>query len=146
MAKGKKEVDGLNASSNVGIISDKEDDNDKNKVENLANEINQKNNTGDQSSNPIDGVNIKDINESNTTNDKNESFFIQKNKENFHKKTVVVAERVLDRASADWLCDNCNGHNFARLLSGVLRTKCFKCMVAKSGSCVLVLSVAEVSV
>ena len=70
--------------------------------------------------------------------------YITKNKENYKKKVVEEVEKALDRATADWICDNCNGQNFAKLLSGVVRTKCFKCQTVRSASCSLVLSVAEV--
>jgi ribosomal protein L37AE/L43A len=70
--------------------------------------------------------------------------FITKNKEIYKKKNIEESEKILDRQTADWICDNCNSQNFAKLLSGVLRVKCFKCQTARGSSCSLVLSVAEV--
>ena len=70
--------------------------------------------------------------------------FISKNKEIYKKKNIEESEKILDRQTADWICDNCNSQNFAKLLSGVLRVKCFKCQTARGATCSLVLSVAEV--
>jgi Ca2+/Na+ antiporter len=70
--------------------------------------------------------------------------FITKNKEIYKKKNIEESEKILDRQTADWICDNCNSQNFAKLLSGVLRVKCFKCQTARGSTCSLVLSVAEV--
>ena len=33
----------------------------------------------------------------------------------------------IDKTTADWLCDQCNAQNFAKLLSGVMRIICFRC-------------------
>ena len=82
---------------------------------------------------------IDDINITDSTTD-----YVAKNKENFKKKSDVEVEKVLDRATADWLCDNCNGQNFAKLLSGVVRTKCCKCQAVRGSGGSLVLSLAEV--
>ena len=82
---------------------------------------------------------IDEINGNDGTTD-----YITKNKENFKKKADVEVEKVLDRATADWLCDNCNGQNFAKLLSGVVRTKCCKCQAVRGNGGSLVLSLAEV--
>jgi hypothetical protein len=70
--------------------------------------------------------------------------FITKNKEIYKKKNIEESEKILDRQTADWICDNCSSQNFAKLLSGMLRVKCFKCQTARGSSCSLVLSVAEV--
>ena len=72
--------------------------------------------------------------------------FIAKNKEKFQKKKNDEVEKILDRDSADWLCDECNAQNFAKLLSGVKRLKCFKCQAVRGSSNSLVKSVAEVSI
>lgn len=72
--------------------------------------------------------------------------FIAKNKEKFQKKKNDEVEKTLDRDSADWLCDECNAQNFAKLLSGVKRLKCFKCQAVRGSSNSLVKSVAEVRV
>lgn len=58
--------------------------------------------------------------------------------------TVVVP--VIDRATADWLCVQCNTQNFATLANGVPRTKCFKCQSPKSDTCELVVRVAAAAV
>jgi hypothetical protein len=65
-------------------------------------------------------------------------------KQIYKKKPPEIKEKVLDKATSDWLCDNCDAQNFAKLLSGNLRVKCFKCSTTRGKSCVLVLSVAEV--
>ena len=70
--------------------------------------------------------------------------YIAKNKEIYKKKNTEESEKILDRLTADWMCDNCNAQNFAKLLSGVQRVKCFKCQSVRGTSCSLVLSVAEV--
>ena len=73
--------------------------------------------------------------------------FIQKNKDNIQKKKSNVEkekESVLDKATSDWICDECNAQNFAKLLSGLLRLKCFKCQSPRGSTTQLVLSVAEV--
>jgi hypothetical protein len=71
--------------------------------------------------------------------------FIAKNKEKFQKKKNDEVEKTLDLDSADWLCDECNAQNFAKLLSGVKRLKCFKCQAVRGSTSSLVKSVAEVS-
>lgn len=89
-------------------------------------------------------------NDSNTENnlDNKRDKKIEKFKENYSKnhkkKGSEPAEKVLDKATSDWLCDNCDAQNFAKLLSGILRLKCFKCNTVRGNSGVLVLSVAEV--
>ena len=73
--------------------------------------------------------------------------FIQKNKDNIQKKKSNAEKEkdsVLDKATSDWICDECNAQNFAKLLSGLLRLKCFKCQSPRGSSTQLVLSVAEV--
>ena len=97
------------------------------------------------------GEKITDLELSENTDlslDKNiiELDFIAKNKEKFQKKKNDEVEKTLDRDSADWLCDECNAQNFAKLLSGVKRLKCFKCQAVRGSSNSLVKSVAEVSV
>jgi HrpA-like RNA helicase len=54
--------------------------------------------------------------------------------------TVTLAVRIgeLDPETADWLCGSCNTQNFAKLASGQLRSKCFKCGAVKSDACELV--------
>ena len=51
----------------------------------------------------------------------------------------------LDATTADWLCCTCNQQNFAKLQSGILRTKCFKCGALKTPECELVASTAPIS-
>ena len=51
-----------------------------------------------------------------------------------------VAPGTLDPTTADWLCVGCNTQNYARLATGQLRTKCFKCGGTKSDACELVQS------
>ena len=46
---------------------------------------------------------IDEINGNDGTTD-----YITKNKDNFKKKADVEVEKVLDRATADWLCDTYN--------------------------------------
>ena len=58
------------------------------------------------------------------------------------KQAAPAPEVKLDRATADWLCDDCGNQNFAKLLSGVPRLKCFKCQAKKSATCELVISAA----
>jgi hypothetical protein len=53
---------------------------------------------------------------------------------------VVV---VLNRDTADWLCDSCGNQNFSKLASGVQRVRCFRCQTPKSDSCQLVASTAS---
>ena len=60
------------------------------------------------------------------------------------EKELAVAVPVLSAAIADWLCISCNQQNFAKLQSGVMRTKCFKCGNAKSDDCELVVSTQAV--
>ena len=62
------------------------------------------------------------------------------------KVPATVAIPVIDRATADWLCVQCNTQNFATLANGVSRTKCFKCQFPKSDTCELVVRVAAASV
>ena len=57
-----------------------------------------------------------------------------------HKKAPARVNIVLDRNTADWLCDSCSNQNFAQLKSGLPRVKCFKCQTPKSASCTLVAS------
>ena len=71
--------------------------------------------------------------------------FVAKNKEKFQKKKNDEVEKILDLDSADWLCDECNAQNFAKLLSGAKRLKCFKCQAVRGSTTSLVKSVAEVS-
>jgi len=59
---------------------------------------------------------------------------------------VVVPLPTLDPGTADWLCCSCNQQNFAKLQSGVLRTKCFKCGAARTAECEMVASTAPVAV
>lgn len=80
-----------------------------------------------------------------TSDTKIELDFIAKNKEKFQKKKNDEVEKALDLDSADWLCDECNAQNFAKLLSGVKRLKCFKCQAVRGSTTSLVKSVAEVS-
>ena len=80
-----------------------------------------------------------------TSDTKIELDFIAKNKEKFQKKKNDEVEKTLDLESADWLCDECNAQNFAKLLSGVKRLKCFKCQAVRGSTSSLVKSVAEVS-
>ena len=89
--------------------------------------------------------NNKNSNNNNNNDDNNPSDYITKNKESYQKMKTDETEKVLNRATADWLCDNCNAQNFAKLLSGVERTKCFKCQYVRGSNCSLVLSVAEVN-
>ena len=58
---------------------------------------------------------------------------------------VAVPLPVLDPSTADWLCCSCNQQNFAKLNSGTLRTKCFKCGVVRSEECEMVASTAPVA-
>jgi hypothetical protein len=80
-----------------------------------------------------------------TSDTKIELDYIAKNKEKFQKKKNDEVEKTLDSDSADWLCDECNAQNFAKLLSGVKRLKCFKCQAVRGSTSSLVKSVAEVS-
>jgi hypothetical protein len=50
---------------------------------------------------------------------------------------------VLNRDTADWLCDSCGNQNFAKLASGVQRARCFRCQTPKSDSCQQVASTAS---
>ena len=50
-----------------------------------------------------------------------------------------------DSESSDWLCDSCGNQNFAKLPSGLLRSKCFKCQAPKSDACTLVASCTDTS-
>lgn len=61
--------------------------------------------------------------------------------------TTVDVPAKLDRETADWLCDACGSQNFAKLLNGQPRVKCFRCQTPKSSTCSLVASAnnAEVS-
>ena len=73
--------------------------------------------------------------------------FIQKNKDNIQKKKSNVEkekESVLDKSTSDWICDECNAQNFDKLLSGLIRLKCFKCQSPRGSTTQLVLSIAEV--
>ena len=58
------------------------------------------------------------------------------------KQAAPAPEVKLDRATADWLCDDCGNQNFCKLLSGAPRLKCFKCQAKKSATCELVISAA----
>jgi len=60
---------------------------------------------------------------------------------NKNKSTNVAP--VLNRDTADWLCDNCGHQNFACLASGLPRLKCFRCQTPKSATCQLVGSSAD---
>ena len=90
----------------------------------------------------LESSEITDLTSSDTTI---ELDFMAKNKEKFQKKKNDEVEKTLDLDSADWLCDECNAQNFAKLLSGVKRLKCFKCQAVRGSSSSLVKSVAEVS-
>lgn len=57
--------------------------------------------------------------------------------------TAALATPVLDKATADWMCDACASQNYATLASGQPRTKCFRCQKQKSDSCVLVASTSN---
>jgi hypothetical protein len=101
--------------------------------------------------NRIDLMNCKEVNIQNEIEmkpkDDNEKIEIPKSesyKQVYKKKKPDVSEKVLDKATSDWLCDNCDAQNFAKLLSGNSRVKCFKCSTTRGASCVLVLSVAQV--
>ena len=94
----------------------------------------------------VEETNFTDLNNAIDDSTGKESIldYISKNKETYKKKADVEVEKVLDRSTADWLCDNCNGQNFAKLLSGVVRTKCCKCQAVRGSGGSLVLSLAEV--
>ena len=51
---------------------------------------------------------------------------------------VPSAQQGAAGGSAHWLCNGCGSQNFATLLSGAMRTKCFKCQAAKSEHCTYV--------
>ena len=42
--------------------------------------------------------------------------------------------------SSDWICDSCGTLNFGTLMSGIIRTKCFKCQVNKTDKCVRIMT------
>eukprot|EP01038_Epipyxis_sp_PR26KG_P008683 gene8683-11734_t len=44
----------------------------------------------------------------------------------------------LDRNESDWLCDSCGNQNYAKLASGQMRLKCFRCSNPKSDAVTLV--------
>jgi hypothetical protein len=96
--------------------------------------------------NIIDSMNCKEVNIQNATEikSKDDNEKIGNPKQVYKKKKPDVSEKVLDKATADWLCDNCDAQNFAKLMSGNLRVKCFKCSTTRGASCNLVLSVAEI--
>ena len=60
------------------------------------------------------------------------------------KAPAVHMEINLDRATADWLCDQCNSQNFAVFANGDPRLKCFKCRAPKTDTCELVATMASI--
>ena len=57
---------------------------------------------------------------------------------NTKQKAKDKEQLMIDKATADWLCDSCGNQNFATLATGAVRTKCFKCQTARGDSAALV--------
>jgi hypothetical protein len=51
---------------------------------------------------------------------------------NYQKEPKMVKNVPLDKNTADWLCIACSSQNFAKLLNGTMRSKCFRCQTPKS--------------
>lgn len=94
--------------------------------------------------------NVSNLNDNNLSNTSNSTNNNNMNNPNNHTmkgiQPVIPVTSMLDRATSDWLCDQCGVQNYNLVaVTGQVRMKCFRCQTNKSNTCQLVITLSSSS-